>query len=1387
MTRSHQWTIINVNDSSTTQASSVQHLREAGYRVIEASTNEEACSMAEREGAALLLLREQESEAFHVLADHAPALLWMNGPDGCEFVNQAYLDFLGVHDVDVRGFDWAQYVHPDDCKGYVAAYLEALAERRLFEATFRFRRHDGEYRWMKSVGTPRFGPDGGFLGYVGSTIDVTELQTRAFNYPSPTSTGSDRNGELHRRFRTASTWLASMTACIAGLVLVGWGFGLTLLTSISSSFMSMKITTAVGFLCSAGSVLLFNTRRSKSNSGAEKALGLASITLAVPAVLLGFGTLLGYSVGLAGDATHPGWMAQATAGCFVLLWVALMFANRCGRISERISEFSTFLVLCIAGVALIGCLYDKSSLYAVGPYSSMALHTALSFVFLGAALLCAGPDRGLMATLSSGEPGAVMMRRMLPLTVGLLVITGWIRLVGEHKGWFGSHFGLTLLVGLNVVGFGMILWSVARSLNSTESALRESEERLQAILDRAPAAFFIKDAEGRSLFMNEYCAKVLGVEARAANGKTEYELFPRDLADQFRANDAKVWKSGKLSVVEEYIPSMEGIRTYLSQKFLLQDPQGAPYALCGIATDITERKQVEKQLRENEERLRLAQQAARVGTFEWNLQTNVNTWTPELEALYGLQRGEFGRTQPAWEQLIHPDDRSHALQLVEQAFETGQPIQGEWRTVWPDGTVHWLAGRWQVFKDSEGTPLRMTGVNFDITERKQAEERLRENEERLRLAQGIAQAGIFDWNVRTNEVTWTAELESVYGLRAGEFSRTYQGFRDRVHPDDVARIEEERDRALSEHRPWHNLEFRIVLPSGDIRWVDSAGGGIYDASGTLHRVLGINMDITERKRAEERLRASEERLQLAMKVGRMGSWDWDVLTGRVEWSPGHFELLGLRPGDVQPSYEAWASHVHRHDLPGVEKVLQLAMASRDEYRADFRVVWADGSTHWMAGRGRFDYDADGRCLRMVGVMVDITERKQTEEALWEAQARLQRWNVELAQVVEVKTVELVQSQDRLRAMAAELNLLEQRERKRLATELHDHLQQMLVVGKLAIGQSKRAVQGVPVCETALKKVDDVLSDALAYSRTLVAELSPPVLRDHGLAASLKWLAEYMKNKHDHRVTVVVPDDEDLRLPEDQKILLFQSARELLINSSKHAGTGEATIRMEQRDGQLRIDVHDEGVGFDLAAAAAAAAGTTDGGISSKFGLFSIQERMRALGGLFTIQSALGAGTTATLTLPQQHEAKVKAEMKGSETILASALTSTSTLRSHASRIRVLLVDDHAMVREGLRSVLDAYEDLHVVGEGRDGVEAVKLVEELRPRVVVMDVNMPKMTGIEAATQIKIKWPETTIIGISVNIGDDNATAMKRAGAVIVLAKDSAVDELHQTIQQVLKT
>lgn len=418
--------------------------------------------------------------------------------------------------------------------------------------------------------------------------------------------------------------------------------------------------------------------------------------------------------------------------------------------------------------------------------------------------------------------------------------------------------------------------------------------------------------------------------------------------------------------------------------------------------------------------------------------------------------------------------------------------------------------------------------------------------------------------------------------------------------------------------------------------------------------------------------------------------------------------------------------------------------------------------------------------RVMVTMTDVTVLSLADAALREKEERLRSFSSQLEQLVEERTMELMQSQDRLRGLATELNLTEQRERKRLAAELHDHLQQMLVLGRIKLGQGKHLVESIPACAKLLHETDALLSEALTYTRTLVAELSPPVLRDHGLPKGLKWLGEYMQ-KHDMAVTVTMME-EPLKLPDDQALLLFQSVRELLMNAWKHAQTDTAEVIMDMQDGRLRIEVRDHGQGFNVATAETHPAT----GLAAKFGLFSIHERMKALGGSFTIESAPGQGTTARLTLPLRASSQaVKAAAPSQVSPEVSGTHTASLLPAEGTKehVCVLLVDDHAMVRQGLRTMLESYADVLVVGEAGNGEEALASVERLRPTVVVMDINMPRLNGIEATARLKSRHPDVIVIGLSVNAEEENQKAMKRAGASSLIPKDAAVEQLYAAIKE----
>ncbi|MPZ78168.1 MAG: PAS domain S-box protein, partial [Deltaproteobacteria bacterium] len=180
-----------------------------------------------------------------------------------------------------------------------------------------------------------------------------------------------------------------------------------------------------------------------------------------------------------------------------------------------------------------------------------------------------------------------------------------------------------------------------------------------------------------------------------------------------------------------------------------------------------EHQRAETALRESEERSRIAQQAARWGIFDYNYVTGKNYWSPELEALYGLRPGEFEGTYESWRQRLHPEDREHAEQEMKRVLETGEYLQ-DFRVIWPDASVHWLFARAKVFLDAEGRPLRMLGVNVDITERRQAEEAARQNEERTRLILDTALDAVVTIDAQGSITHWNPEAEKIFGWTKAE-------------------------------------------------------------------------------------------------------------------------------------------------------------------------------------------------------------------------------------------------------------------------------------------------------------------------------------------------------------------------------------------------------------------------------------------------------------------------------------------------------------------------------------------------------------------------------------------------------------------------------------------
>jgi signal transduction histidine kinase/ActR/RegA family two-component response regulator len=402
-----------------------------------------------------------------------------------------------------------------------------------------------------------------------------------------------------------------------------------------------------------------------------------------------------------------------------------------------------------------------------------------------------------------------------------------------------------------------------------------------------------------------------------------------------------------------------------------------------------------------------------------------------------------------------------------------------------------------------------------------------------------------------------------------------------------------------------------------------------------------------------------------------------------------------------------------------------------------------------------------------------SRRRQYE--VRDALENLREAKTDLEQKVEERTGELRQQAAQLRLLAGRLTLTEQQERRRIARVLHDNLQQLLVASKLRLTVLSRH-QDV-VVQQATREVEQLIDDAIQSSRSLTGELSPPILHEGGLDTGLEWLARWMADRHGLFVDLAL-EPEAAPMPDDVKILLFEAVRELLFNSVKHARTRSAVVNLRYVDHNVQVVVSDQGVGFDPKAIPSEEA--PGGG----YGLFSIRERIQLVGGKLEMESAPGSGSRFVLTAPL--------------TVLTAPATSTESTRlmklpsaertlpanrpKSGTPIRVLVADDHIVMREGLARLLSQEPDIDIVGQAADGQEAVRLAAALLPDVILMDVSMPKLNGVEATRAIRNEYSDIRIIGLSMFEEADRAQALRDAGAIGYLTKSGPPDELLAAIR-----
>lgn len=408
-------------------------------------------------------------------------------------------------------------------------------------------------------------------------------------------------------------------------------------------------------------------------------------------------------------------------------------------------------------------------------------------------------------------------------------------------------------------------------------------------------------------------------------------------------------------------------------------------------------------------------------------------------------------------------------------------------------------------------------------------------------------------------------------------------------------------------------------------------------------------------------------------------------------------------------------------------------------------------------------DVDGNIVGVSKIARDITKRKVAER-------KLKSINETLEKRVRERTKKLHSYQQQLRSLASQLNKAEDQERQRLASELHNKLGQLLAVAKMKAGSLLH--KNLPdQLAREMEELKQVVDDALEYNQNLMSELKPPPALDkEDVTELILWTVEQVE-KQGLNIKI---KNEGYSKPVDKELrtTLHQSVRELLQNVLKHADTNEARVTISAEQGDVKVTVEDKGKGFDLTDDLAH--GPTEYG---GFGLFNIKERMDWHGGSFEIESELGKGTKATLYAPLKEKEK---RSEADEVIPPSQKEEPHGKLQQ--KIKILLVDDHEMMRRGLRQMIEKQDDLIVVEEASDGKEAIDLARTTSPHIIIMDVNMPVMDGIEATRKIKVEMPNVHVIGLSLHESPSVNKDMRRAGASDYLTKNEAFELLIATIR-----
>jgi PAS domain S-box-containing protein len=852
-------------------------------------------------------------------------------------------------------------------------------------------------------------------------------------------------------------------------------------------------------------------------------------------------------------------------------------------------------------------------------------------------------------------------------------------------------------------------------------ALRASEERFRLLVDGTnDHAMFLLDPTGRVVSWNPGAQRIQQYRAEEIIGQHFSRFYlAGDVGSGKPEQELKVAVSEGRYEEEGWRLRKDGSRFWANVVITaLRDDHMNLRGFSKITRDMTARKEAEENARrllveetarrateayaaaiwEERERLRVTLHSIADGVIATDAEGGVTLLNPVAEVLTGWSgdQGAIGMPLMTVFNIIDEESREPVTDPVAKALRDGRSVELASHSVLihKDGTRRPIDDSIAPIRDSNGTVAGVVLVFRDVTEKRRAEQADRGNREILQLVHQIGKIGHWEWNSLTDENKWSPELEALYGLPPGGFEGGYQGWAKLLHHDDRAQAEADVQRALETGK--YFTEFRVIWPDGSVHWLETRANVFKNELDRHVRIMGVNMDITERKRQEEALQASEQRWRTLTEALPNLVWT-DLPDGQCDWLSSQWgkytgisedELLGVR----------WLERVvHPDDRERTLACWTAACADQGDYDLEYRIRRDDGEYHWFKTRGVPIRDQQGRIVYWFGTCTDIEDVKQLEAALREADQRKNEFLATLAHELRNPLAPLRTGLHLLRLTddrAEQKKTLEMMERQLAQmVRLIDDLMDISRISSNKLELRKARIPLTSVVENAVETARPLID---AKGHTLIVTLpAEPVILD----ADLTRLAQVFWN--------------------------------LLVNSAKYTDPGGHIELSARRHGsEIVVTVKDNGIGIPSPA------------LSGLFSLFSQVD-----GTFERSQGGLGIGLALVKGLVEMHGGQIQADSdgsgKGSEFVVRLPLTQSrlqpekeppGEAPSGFCKRRFLIVDDNRDAAASLGMMLSLLG--HEVRTAHDGLEALELAEAFRPEVILLDIGLPRLNGYDTCRRMR---------------------------------------------------